>query len=102
MSKGFTLAELPDDSLDAILALPLTKRSLYFEEMMVVYYPELDSEEDEYLDILELYISSFYLEKIYRSNRFLNEKYVVVYTKTGLIRNLTADIYHNTKDLQVH
>ena len=57
---------------------------------------------DRFRDILESYISSFYVEKMYRSNRFFNEKFVIVYTQTGLIRNVWSDLYYTDDDLITH
>ena len=47
-------------------------------------------------------ISSIYVEKLYRSNRFFQESFTMIYTKTGLIRNIVNDIYFLEDDLITH
>ena len=58
--------------------------------------------ENEYEDLLESYISSIYVEKLYRSNRFFQESFTMIYTKTGLVRNIVNDIYFLEDDLITH
>ena len=57
---------------------------------------------DEMKNIVESYVSSFYLEKMYRTNRFFNEKFTPIYTTTGLIRNIWADLFFADDDLITH
>ena len=42
------------------------------------------------------------MEKIYRNNHFMKESFSVVYTKTGLIRNIWNDLYYTDDDLIIH
>lgn len=102
MPEPLILEQVSEESLDAILSLTLEQKSQYFMELAKTYYPNIDKDSQEFLDIIETYISSFYLEKMYRSNRFLQEKYTPVYTVTGLIRNITADIYFLDESLITH
>jgi hypothetical protein len=100
--KPFILEELSNESLDAVLSLPPTNKSKYFTVLAKTYYPNAEEGSSEFVELVESYVSSFYVEKLYRSNRFFNEKFTVVYTTTGLIRNVIADIYYSDADLITH
>lgn len=99
---NFILEELSDESLDVVLSLPPQQKGKYFSTLAKTYYPNLDESSDEFLNVVETYVSSFYVEKLYRSNRFFNEKFTPVYTTTGLIRNLVADIFYLDQELVIH
>lgn len=102
MTNTFSLADLSNESLDAIISLDRVQKANYIAEMVRTYYPKISEGSDEYINLIEEYISSFYVEKLYRSNRFFNEKFTPVYTKTGLIRNIILDSYYTDDDLIVH
>lgn len=102
LSNVFILEELPDESLDTILSLSLTQKSAYFITMVKTFYPEVLEGSEDFDQLLESYVSSFYVEKLYRSNRFFNEKFTPIYTSTGLIRNIIADMYYADDDLITH
>lgn len=102
MNNSFILEQLSDESLDAVLSLPLDKKSSYFIAMLKSFYPSVIEGTAEFDNLIASYLSSFYVEKIYRSNNFFNEKFTVVYTTTGLIRNLIADMYYADDDLITH
>ena len=102
MSKRLILEEITTESLDAVLSLPAVNKANYFSELLKTFYPNIEESSDEYTDMLELYISSFYVEKLYRTNRFFNEKFTPIYTQTGLIRNIIADRYFTDDDLITH
>ena len=102
MNKSFILEELSDESLDAILSLPLDKKSSYFTAMLKSFYPSVQENTEEFDSLISSYLSSFYVEKIYRSNNFFNEKFTVIYTTTGIIRNIIADMYYADDDLITH
>ena len=53
-------------------------------------------------NLLEYYNSSFYVEKMYRTNKFFQEKFTIVYTDKGFIRNIIADMYYADDDLITH
>jgi len=97
-----TLEELTDNELDSILGLSIERRIKYFETMISRYFPNTEEGSSYHQELLETYISSFFTEKLYRNNRFFNEKFTPVYTNTGLIRNIIADIYFNSDDLITH
>jgi hypothetical protein len=102
MSKVFILEQLSNESLDTVLSLNTKAKAAYFKQLVKTYYPYLDENSDQYVDVIETYISSFYVEKLYRSNRFFKEKFTPIYTNTGLIRNLIADIFYTDDELITH
>lgn len=97
-----TLDELTDEELNSLLSMEEEAKLAYFTSMIKNYFPDIEENSEKYAEILESYISSFYTEKLYRTNRFFNEKFTIVYTDRGLIRNIIADMYYNDKDLIVH
>ena len=102
MTEQFILENIPEDSLDHILSLPPEAKTIYFTKLAKKFYPKIDDKSDQFKHILESYVSSFCVEKMYRSNRFFNEKFIIVYTQTGLIRNVWSDLYYTDDDLITH
>ena len=102
MKNEFRLEDFSDESLDSILCLTIESKTKYFEAMVKSYYPKVDQDTDHFVELVESYISSFYLEKLYRSNRFFNEKFIPVYTNTGLIREVVSDLFFIDATLIVH
>ena len=102
MSEQLILENVPEDTLDHILSLPPEAKTLYFTKLAKKFYPKIDDKSEQFKNILESYVSSFYVEKMYRSNRFFNEKFVIVYTQTGLIRKVWSDLYSTDDDLITH
>jgi len=96
------LAEITDEVLDEVLCMSVSDRVLYFSILVSTYYPNVPKEKEKYQDLLESYSSSFYVEKLIRSNKFLSEKFTPVYTMTGLIRNIVLDLYFMEEDLVTH
>ena len=96
------LQDLPDESLDAVLGLNLEQKSVYFSNMVKTFYPNISKDSSEFEELITSYVSSFYVEKLYRSNRFFNEKFTPIYTSSGLIRNIIADMYYSDDDLITH
>ena len=102
MKSEFRLEDFSDESLDSILCLTIESKTKYFEAMVKSYYPKVDQDTDYFVELVESYISSFYLEKLYRSNRFFNEKFIPIYTNTGLIREVVSDLFFIDDTLIVH
>ena len=100
--KTFILESLPDEALDAILSLHPEAKDKYFSKLASNQYPKINKDSEQFKDLVETFISSFYIEKLYRTNRFFNEKFTPVYTQSGLIRNIIADIYFTDDDLITH
>ena len=101
MPVSFLLEEFPDDALDQILKTTPSGKTQYFTKLAKQFY-DIPEDSDEFTDIVESYISSFYVEKMYRSNRFFNEKFTPIYTQTGLIRNVWSDLFFTNDDLITH
>ena len=102
MKSDFRLEDFSDESLDSILCLTIEGKTKYFQAMAKNYYPKVDENTDQFVELVERYISSFYLEKLYRSNRFFNEKFIPVYTNTGLIREVVSELFFVDDTLIVH
>ena len=102
MSESFTLSEFPNESLDYVIGMPSAAKREYFHSLIESFYPKSLANESEYEGLMEGYISSFYTEKLYRSNRFFNAKFTIVYTHTGMIRNIINDLYFTDDDLITH
>lgn len=102
MKNSFVLEELSDESLDYILSLAPQQKVVYFSKLVKQYYPSQEEGSKEFMNLIETYISSFYVEKLYRSNRFFNEKFSPIYTETGLIRDIIADIFYTDDHLITH
>lgn len=96
------LEDLPDESLNSVLSLSSDLKIKYFSAMVDTFYPNIEKNNEEYINMIEYYISCFYVEKLYRSNRFFNEKFTPIYTKTGLIRDIVADLYYLDESLINH
>ena len=101
MSSQFLLEDFPDEALDQVLSLPPKGKSVYFTRLAKQFY-DLPEDSDEMKELVESYVSSFYIEKMYRNNRLFHEKFTPVYTTTGLIRNIWADMFYADDDLITH
>lgn len=102
MTKDYLLQNIEDDSLDAILALPEDNKLAYFCELVDYFFPNIEKDSNEYINAVESYFGSFYLEKLFRSNRFFQENFSIVYTKQGLIRSVVNNLYLLQEDLVIH
>jgi|TARA_A100001011_G_scaffold337909_1_gene368394 hypothetical protein len=102
MAKKYILEDVPNEVLDQILSLQPKAKNHYFSKLGKEFYPNLVEDSDEYVELVESYVSSFYVEKLYRTNRFFNERFTPVYTDTGLIRNIIADLFYADDDLITH
>jgi len=96
------LQDISNEDLDSILGMSLPGKKSFFAKMINKYFPELKEEDPMYKDTLEAYLSSFYVEKLYRSNKFFQEKFVMVYTNTGLVRNVINELYFTDDHLITH
>ena len=83
------LTDMEDKDLDYILSLSVDKKIEYFTELAKKYYSNVDKKRLN--SLAQCYLSSFYVEKLYRSNAFFREKFTPLYTKTGLIRTIILD-----------
>lgn len=96
------LSELPDDQIDMFLSLPLEQKETFVGNLIRKHYPKINQSDPYYKELAESYYSSFYVEKLYRSNGFFREKFIVTYTHTGLIRNIINELYFTDDHLITH
>lgn len=96
------LSEIDDATLNHIISMPMQEKVSYFSNVIAAFYPKVVKNSEEWENLVQSYISSFYTEKMYRSNRFLQESFTPVYTSTGLIRNIVLDIFYIDDDLITH
>jgi hypothetical protein len=102
MDEVFRLDELSDESLDTVLTMTTEQKVAYFSALLSSFFPRVSPNTEEYADLLTSYISSFYVEKLFRSNIFFSEKFIPIYTNSGLIRNIILDMYFTDDSLLTH
>ncbi len=102
MDEIFRLDELSDESLDIVLSMSTEQKVSYFSALILNHFPKTVPNTEEYADLLTSYISSFYVEKILRSNIFFQEKFIPIYTDSGLIRNIVLEMYFTDDSLLTH
>jgi len=100
--KPFELSSLVEVRLNAFISLSMEAKQTYIGELIQAFYPNALDDEKTYADLTMSYVSSFYVEKLYRSNRFFNEMFIPTYTKTGLIRNIINQTFFADDDLIIH
>lgn len=96
------LAQLTDGQLDGILSLDIESKRKFINILIEKHYPNQVNDEKAMSELSEAYFASIYAEKIYRSNRFFKENFTIIYTDTGLIRNIISDMYFCDDDLITH
>ena len=101
-TKTFELSSLDESRLNAFISLSMEAKQKYIGELIEKYYPHAMEDENQFADLTMSYLSSFYVEKLYRSNRFFNEMFIPTYTKTGLIRNIVNQTFFADDDLITH
>ena len=74
--KPFELSSLEEVRLNAFISLSMEAKQTYIGELIQAFYPNALEDEKTYADLTMSYVSSFYVEKLYRTNRFFNEKLV--------------------------
>ena len=97
-----TLCDIENATLDFLIGLSIEDKYAYFHKLIETYYPKSLNNEKEYDELLQNYISCIYAEKLYRSNRFFKEHFTMIYTQTGLIRDIVNDAYFNEDNLITH
>ena len=100
--SNLTLNELKEDTLNFLIGMSIEDKRAYFHKLIETFYPKSLKDESEYESLIEAYISSIYVEKLYRSNRFFQEQFTMIYTQTGLIRDIVNDTYFNEDTLITH
>lgn len=87
------LYDIDDATLDFILSLSYEELDRYVYALISRFYPKVEKETEQYVNLKNSYRASFAAEKLYRVNALLNKNYTAIYTKTGLIREIVLDIY---------
>lgn len=85
------LNKLSDNTIEAIVSMAEEEQNKYFYQLINRFYKNADLNKKE--ELLESYRSSFILEYIYRTTPDIQSSFVAVYTNTGLVRELTNDLY---------
>jgi len=102
MGHTLFLGEIEEDKLDAVLSLNDNGKTVFFDNLITQYYTHIEKNSNQYLALQTHYRCCWMMEKIYRNNHFMKESFSVVYTKTGLIRNIWNDLYYSDDDLIIH
>jgi hypothetical protein len=102
MGQTLHLGDIEEDKLDAVLSLNDNGKTIFFDNLISQYYSHIEKDSNQYLSLQNHYRCCWMMEKIYRNNNFMKESFSVVYTKTGLIRNIWNDLYYTDDDLIIH
>jgi len=100
--KPLVLSEVDEEKIDVVLSLSDTAKIKIFGEMIANYYPQAMEDEKRFAELQRAYRDCWMMEKLYRNNIFLKESFTMVYTQTGLIRNIWMDMYYTDDDLIIH
>lgn len=88
---NFFLNKLPTSKLEDVLGLSEEEQHYYCLQLVKRFYPEADREEKAQL--IKAYIAGFEMEYLLRTEPNLAEAFTCVYTKTGMIREVSNDLY---------
>lgn len=102
MGRSLLLNEITEDKIDTVLSLNETGKTIFFDSLISEHYPHIEKTSNEYNYLQLNYRSCWMMEKIYRNNDFMKECFSVVYTKTGLIRDIINDLYYTEDNLIIH
>ena len=97
-----SLGDIDEEKIDLVLSLNEQAKSVFFDSLITRFYPSVDRDSDYYYALQAYYRGSWVAEKLYRNNQYLKDYFSVVYTKTGLIRNIWNDMYFTDDDLILH
>ena len=61
MTEQLILETIPEEALDDVLSLPPEAKTLYFTKLAKKFYPKINERSDEFKNIVESYVSSFYV-----------------------------------------
>jgi hypothetical protein len=102
VERHFMLNEVEEVQLDSVLSLNDAGKTVFFDKLIKQYYPHALEDSELYSTLQIQYRSCWMTEKIYRNNVFFKECFSVVYTKTGLIRDIINDMYFTSDNLIIH
>jgi hypothetical protein len=96
------LCDLSDQQLDAIMNFSSEELETYVSELISKFYPHILTGSDDYEKLLKGYASSIFAEKLYREHSIFQAGFKIIYTKTGLIRDIVNEIYYTDDTLITH
>ena len=97
--KPLVLSEVDEEKIDVVLTLPDPAKIEFFGQMISQFFPHAMEDEKKFAELQRAYRDCWMMEKLYRNNIFLKESFTIVYTQTGLIRNIWMDMYYTDDDL---
>ena len=89
--SSFFLHKLTDQRLEDILSLSDEDSHLYYLNLIRRFYPGSDQEQKRKL--MKAYRGSFTFEYLLRTEPELADAFTCIYTQTGLIREVSNDLY---------
>lgn len=92
------LHSLSDEELENIVNLEDEEMHLYYLQLIRRFYPGSDKETK--IKLMQAYKGSFELEYLLRVTPNLADAFTAVYTKTGMFRELTNDLYFLSEQYQ--
>lgn len=102
MDYELHLGEVEEVKIDTVLSFNEQAKTQFFHSLISKFYPDVEQNSQTYLALQAYYRGCWAAEKLYRNNQFLKDCFSVVYTKTGLIRNIWNDMYFTDDDLILH
>jgi hypothetical protein len=102
MTNPIILNNIEEQKLDTVLSLNEQGKNIFFDSLITQYYSHIEKGSPQYIELQNHYRACWLMEKIYRNNDFMKQYFSIVYTKTGLIRNIWNDLYYTDDDLIIH
>jgi hypothetical protein len=85
------LHSLSDNTIESIVTMPEDEQDKYFYQLVSRFYKDVEMEKKK--ELIDSYRASFILEYMYRTTPDIQDSFVTVYTQTGLIREVTNNLY---------
>ena len=73
----------------------------YVNNLVQRFYPSAVQTADDFKKLYDKYAGSFTLEYMYRQYDTLHKNYTIIYTPTGLIREMVLDDYAFNKERHI-
>lgn len=87
------LYELDDDTITFLITAESSKITAYIDSLIDRYFVSNNSTVVNREQLINSYTASFLLEYVYRRSETLNKHFTPIYTKYGMIREITLDLY---------
>lgn len=87
------LYELDDDTVAFLVNANGDKVTEYINNLIDCYFVKTNTTIVDREQLVKSYKASFLLEYLYRQSKELREQFTPIYTKYGMIRELTLDLY---------